>query len=639
MTDLIQSKQKNKGLKMIEYFFLAILILYPMRHVNMGGDLWDVGYNYGNFTFFNQESIGKTWFFSTYLASAVGHFLTLLPFGRTFIGLTVYVSLTLSLLATMGYLFCTRVLRFSPWLTFAGEFLAVNMSWCPTAVLYNYLTYIFFLAGIMLLYMGLVKGKKWMLMVAGACLALNVFVRFSDLPEMGLIVAVWGFAIFESRERCEGKKWLEPALGKMLRDTAWCILGYAGMLLLMFAWFAVRYGISNYVTGIRLLFSMTENATEYKPIAMVKSMLYPFKDAIYWIRSLCFFAVMALLAAFVGDNAPGMFSESTREKLKKPFSMLGMAGAVLACVCMTFWIFYQGKGGGHLTSFFYTSYDSIYWPCSLLWMYAMGICVIEIVRPRNAKENKLCAMLLFMVSILTPLGSNNGIYPIFNNLYVLAPYTFMKTAEFTKYVLTVKKRQSGRRFRFNALPVCLAIWTFLMMVFVQTSLFGWNFVFCESTGMQKADGKIVHSRVLCGVRMKKERAVSLEDLCSYAEKNRFSEQEVILHGDIPALSFYLGMRPAFHSWNDLLSFDYFVMRDTMENLMEQIDKQGRRKPVVIAEKGYAPYGPVSSKEATNTAVIDNKDEDEKWELIRKFMGKYGYQKTFENEKFVVWQAP
>ena len=625
-------KRQFGGRQILEICFLLVLALYPMRHVNVGGDLCDVGYNYGNFVFFSEQSLGKTWFFSTYLASAAGHLLTALPFGRTLMGINVYTGVFVSILAIMGYLFCTRVLRLSPIASFAGEFVAISMCWCPTSLLYNYLTYVLFLACLILLYQGLAKGKSWMLVMAGACLGANVFVRFSNLPEMGLILAVWGFAIWEGREGHAGKGWFGPAMGKLVRYTAWCLLGYVGILLLGFAWIGIRYGLSDYVTGIKLLFSMTESAADYKPVSMIKGLIWPFWEAIYWVIRLAFFMVIALLAGLAGRYLPQALPKEKRDKVKVPLAVLGLCGTWLANAAMVFWIFYQGKGGGHLTSFWYTSYDPIYWPCALFWMLALGIGLIEAVRPGNAKENRFLGLALILIGMLTSLGSNNGIYPSFNNLFAFAPYVFAKTAQFTRYLFR-KKKLSG------LLPVCTTAWTFLVVCAVQMILFGWVFVFCESTGIQNADTVIKNNRVLQGIKMNESRAIALEELSEFAGQQGLAGKEVILHGNVPAIAFYFEMKPALHSWNDLKSFSYEVMKETMDELREELGPQGE-KPVVIAEKKYADFGPVAPGEAA-TALYNEKEgtEDLKWELIRSFMGEYGYRKTFENDKFVVWQAP
>ena len=124
--------------RVLEILFVCFLICYPMRHIAWGGDLWDVGYNYGNFRFGNMQSMGKMWFFSTYLSNAVGHFLTILPWGHTVLGLNLYTGLFAGGLAVMGYFFCTLTLHIPRILVFVGEWIALSLCWCPTALLYNY---------------------------------------------------------------------------------------------------------------------------------------------------------------------------------------------------------------------------------------------------------------------------------------------------------------------------------------------------------------------------------------------------------------------------------------------------------------------------------------------------------------------
>ena len=85
--------------KVHKYIFPAILLFYPLRHINWGLDLGDTGYNYGNFQFMGTEHMDPMWLFSTYLASAVGRLLMNLPFADTMLGMNFYTGLAVSLLA------------------------------------------------------------------------------------------------------------------------------------------------------------------------------------------------------------------------------------------------------------------------------------------------------------------------------------------------------------------------------------------------------------------------------------------------------------------------------------------------------------------------------------------------------------
>ncbi len=149
------------------------LALYPMRHINWGLDLWDTGYNYSNFQYMGTEHMDNMWLFSTYLATAVGSFLQKLPFAGTLVGMNFYTGLFVSALALTGYWFCIKKLHMPAWIAFLGEVAAVCLCWCPTALLYNYLTYVLFLAGCLFLYQGLSREKNGLLVAAGICLGTN----------------------------------------------------------------------------------------------------------------------------------------------------------------------------------------------------------------------------------------------------------------------------------------------------------------------------------------------------------------------------------------------------------------------------------------------------------------------------------
>ena len=100
-------ERKGKLRHIIEsYIFPVILILYPLRHIHWGLDLWDTGYNYSNFQFAGLEHMDPMWFFSTYLANIVGSALTKLPFADTLLGMNFYTGLFVSILAFLGYCFC-----------------------------------------------------------------------------------------------------------------------------------------------------------------------------------------------------------------------------------------------------------------------------------------------------------------------------------------------------------------------------------------------------------------------------------------------------------------------------------------------------------------------------------------------------
>ena len=143
MEKISQNLKKN-----LCWIYPLILLLYPLRHIRVGVEWWDTGYNYGNFTY--MDRMDPMWLLSTYLGNALGRLFTLLPGGSTMLGLNVYTGLVVSLLALGGYFFFIRKAGLPRTVVFWGELLAVSFCWCPTALLYNYLTYLLMGAGVVL---------------------------------------------------------------------------------------------------------------------------------------------------------------------------------------------------------------------------------------------------------------------------------------------------------------------------------------------------------------------------------------------------------------------------------------------------------------------------------------------------------
>lgn len=295
--------KSRKTKNVFDSLFIIVLVFYPLRHINWGLDLWDTGYNYANFQYMGMEHMDPMWLFATYLSNVVGNLLMKLPCADSLLGMNFYTGLIVSLLAVAGYFFCTRKLKMPGWIAFTGEIVAISLCWCPTASLYNYLTYVLILTCMILLYTGLTERKNVCLMLAGVCLGANVLVRFSNLPEAVLILAVWVYDISVwRRERKES-----AVLGKTLwhrlgQHTFWCFTGYVSSLLILFSYIHIKYGITNYVTGIQRLFAMTSENITYKPDFMFMIMINSYAENMYWVIRIGVILIVGIIFFAIADQ-------------------------------------------------------------------------------------------------------------------------------------------------------------------------------------------------------------------------------------------------------------------------------------------------------------------------------------------------
>lgn len=604
--------EKNQKLnKVLQVLFPVILFLYPLRHIFYGVGWTDTAYNYANFMY--MDRMDDMWLFSTYLGTALGNLFTKLPLGSTMLGLNLYTGLFVSVLAVVGYFFFVKSVKLSPVLTFVAEFVAVNLCWCPTALLYNYLSFALFGAGALLLYFALMNCKhdRLCFVLAGICLGVNVFVRLPNLTNMALIVAVWAMGIIRKEK-----------LGKVLQQTGWCVLGYVIGLGGVFGLISLKYGAGNYIDGILRLLSMPSEAADYSPVEMVLQQIRNYHQNLIWLGWLLLFVV---LGTVVYQILP---------KSWKWLKNIGYVGAVF-CGFYLLWALQM------FNVEYATCMSMFQWAVMLLTATLAAGLVVIFGKGFTEQEKLLCGISI-IVMLITPLGSNNHLYLAINNLFFILPFTLWLLCRFFKWLPAAWK---VRKWEISLYPLKAMLVCIGFMILLQTTLFGWKFVFLESdgpNGAEKFDTTIENNVILKNMYSQGYRAESISEISAYVQSEGLKGREVILYGKIPAMSFYLEMPFAISAWPDLASYNYAVMQSDLQSIEAEVSEKGRELPVILMEKTQGIYVQSGSEglaaSGYSEAVTEKLSADQKLQLLVDFINKHDYQVTFENDKFVLFQA-
>lgn len=612
----------------LHIFYPVILFLYPLRHIRVGVEWWDTGYNYANFTY--MEKMDEMWMFSTYLGNALGNLLHKLPLGDRMIGMNIYTGLFVSGLALMGYYFFVRVIKLPRWLVFIGEFLAVSLCWCPTALLYNYLTYFLLGVGYILLYQGLMaeeKKSRIYFVLAGIVLGLNVYTRFSNLAQMALIVAVWAMGIIRR------EKFL-----KVLCQTFFCVLGYVLGLGGFFVWIALRYGAAEYVQAILRLLQMPAEASSYTIVSMIEYQIRNYLQNGIWLSYFLLFAVL-------GMGIYKLFPKSVK--------WIAKIGYIVGFVLLLYYLRNQ-----NMFNLKYSTQMSVFqWAVILLTVTWIAGLVVIFGRRFTEQEKLLCGMNIIMI-VITPLGSNNHLYASINNLFLVAPFTLWMVYRFVKWrpagilagtilIKWLPQDKSGEKVRkvkvrLEMYPIKALIISMLVVILIQSMLFGWFYVFSEGNGGENLHTKIENSDILKGMLTSPDRAEEISTIAAYVEDNDLVGKEVILYGQIPAMSYYLKMPFAITPWPDLQSYNYEILEQDLAELEEEILQGEKELPVILLEIRQGSYL-LEGENGLETLEISEKETeaisaDRKLQLLDSFMKKYHYSKTFENTKFIMFQS-
>lgn len=566
----ISEQKLNRGIRIAEKtVFPLLLLVYPLLLINQGIDISDTTYSLGYYRF--MDSMDITWVLATYLSNVTGALLMKLPMGGTLLGMNLYTGLIAAAIALICYY---GISKWMPaWIVFIGEVIALSLCWCPTTTLYNYLTYLLFAAGSLLLYKALCSDQGIYYLLAGVCLGLNVMVRFSNLAEAALIIAVW-YAGWQNRDK--------PAA--VARKTGLCLAGYLAGFLSVLLLIGIQYGFASFGGMIGSLFSMTEEASDYTLTGMLAATADAYLVGIKWMAYMlpCMGAGMVMF----------LLKKGKYEKIKKILYGIGI---------LILLRFYWGQG---MFSFRYYNEGCIFQWMMLFLILSVLCCIAGITGyAAESRNERILAVTVLIILLITPLGSNNYTYQNMNNLFLAAPYTL-----WVCYRIWLKKK--GKILNFPWLAFMALI---ISMTFIQGIGFGVTYVFRDGIYGEPRDTRVENSPVLKGMYTTAGNAESLSELIAFCESSKVTEEPVLLWGNAPGLSYILDVPSAiFTTWPEIPSNTY----DALNQALLALDDC----PAVILHND------------TGQPLI----EGDKSDLILDYIAEHDYECIFENSNYRIY---
>ena len=588
--NLIQSVYKrglNVKTKLLNKLFPIILFIYPLIGVNRGISYTDETCCVVNYM--NLDALSDFWRYGYYYANMLGNFLTKLPFGENLLALKIYSALFVSIIAVVGYFFCKKIV--TPYVAFFASVISISLCWCPTLILYNYMTYFFFMAAVILLYKGVIGNSKMQIILAGVILAQNVFVRFPNVLEVALIAAVWYYMYLK------GKK-----IKEILAVTGFCVLGYVTGLGIGFVVILITGGsILSFINMIGDVFVLSENSSGYSLVDMIRAIFEGYKTPYK-------FELVMLLAAFLGGAVfwiVGKKEDKAKDK-KYNINRLILFGKILfipVATAMFVWFYFRG-----IMAFNYNSYDSIYKLSQILLLICWIVIIKVFICKKNSKEEKYYAALCAVIMIITPLGSNNGTYPIMNNLFIILPLVVKECREF---VINNKKTI------YYPAKVILALFTFIFLY--QGMMFKTTFTFNDYDEKNSPRNVAVQDiPKLDGMKTREDNTKELEGLYKFIQSVSEEEDGIITYGNVPGLHYILDRNIVTPDiWIDLVTNSYDILKDDLSRISDEA-----KKPFVIVGKGY-----------DITTMTGDKEK-----LITKYLYDNAYNMVYKSDVFTVYGA-
>jgi len=569
------------------YIFPLILFLFPFVNVNVGIDLADTGYSLANYVFLSSSE--SSFVLNTYLSNVIGYFLTKLPFANTMLGIKIYATLIVSLMALLGYRFF--ITKMPAWIAFVSQMVAIGLCWCPTVILYHYLTYFFFLLGAILLFRGLAGGYPYCLVLAGICLGINVFIRTPNILYTVLILCAWYYGFLRNKK-----------IAQITHETLLCLAGFIGAVLFMLIVIMLQFGMRAPIDMISGLFDMSASNNDYTLGRMLMLILESYMDGAKWLL----YMVICVLPGipFLMIRFGGVFRNKISEE------RIILCKKILYCTAIIFLFYILGRMGMHNYRY-YQKEAALSWAMVFLLLSLINMVWMLFSKSVDVQW-KLIASIGIIIILITPLGSTNRAWTIINSLFFVAPITFWRVYHFACY----GRRYIGNEYNMVPLFPLKAMQLAIIIAFTVQSLgVGSVYVFRDCEQGNARNATIERNDILKGMRTNAKNANNIQELNDFITQfaDLSNDGGLILFGNIPALSYYLN-RPSVisNAWPDLDTFSTTQFIKELENI--------HNRPIIII----------------NAQLSDRLSNSEKKQHLDIFIEKNNYTEVFRNPQFIVY---
>lgn len=563
--------------KLFERFvFPVVLVAYPFIGALQGIDVTDTAYSLGNYQY--MENLDPMWVIATYLPQITGRLFMRLPYGNTLAGMNLYCTLPVVITALIAYFMLWRCMP--AWMNFIGIWIAESLCWTPRVILYNYMTYLFFTAGTLLLIHALTDEKpgRWKFLAAGFCLGMNVTVRMPNVTEALMIAALFFWGKLTRRNTL-----------RVLKATMLCIAGYFTGFLIPFITICVRFGSYAYAEMIADLFSMSETAADYSITGMVVS------TARAYGRTLGHMSV--IIPCMTAGVVMFLLLRERYVGLKRCLYVAGI---------LILGRFYFARGVFTLN---YWYYDCMF-QAAMMWIIASILLFLADIPGflHGSRQERLLSFVSLLMILLLPLGSNNYTFPVLNCLFLITPASL----SVFRRAVRIARHSAYERQQFVWTSMAFAL---LLLLIVQGTGFHLRYAFRDGmTDGVPRTARITEIPKLNGMATTAENAERLTALYRFLSSEAAEETSVILFGDIPGISYLMDLRPAiFTTWPDLESNETERLDEALNRLEET--------PLVI----------------THDSDSDYPHAERKYNLLLMFMDRMGYETVYNDGYYIVYR--
>ncbi len=553
--------------------YLPIIVLgaavfgWNLLFVWQGLDFTDMGFLLTKYQQFYSMLPDASW-----LTCFIGHWFGA-SFGGSVLAYKIAATMVVSLTAMVTYaglatLFgLTRIL--AAFVFLACVFISKAYgNWID----YNNLTALFYVVGAVLLFMGLSRQRRYWVLLSGAVLAANLFVRFPNILGLGLVTAVAAHAWLQRWS------WRQAIAWSGVFFAGWA-LGVAAILALILLH---GHGV-DYVDGLNAILGLaTDDSSHHSGSLLLK----------LFIRDHLRAFVLALLVVVAGVIV-----------IRYTIHQGRWVRVIVVAVCAI----------GLAVAFAYSES----WQWALPGLLYLGLAWIAWQEKERNSPLTLMALIALAVLVIAPLGSGNGIRNAVYGSWIALPLvlTWLWRTTSGKLLPFVDASEAGR----------LAALTLALSIAVNALWTAWHYTYRDSPDRWSMTYTISHP-LLRGVYTTEARAKVVGELLTVLPTWVKPGDDLLAYPDLPTIHFLTQSRPWLGNPWPMLD-----RKNKTEKHLEQKRQAHSALPVIVRSIGITHNRTWPLDAQRN----ESPEREETWQVFDRFVEQNSYQPVWRNAFFEI----
>jgi hypothetical protein len=460
---------------------------------------------------------------------------------------------------------------------------------------YYELTALFYIASSLLLFYGLTKNRKLLVMLAGIVLGANTFIRFPNLLGISLISAIWLHAW------CCRCSW-QNTIARSLDFLCGFIFGLA----LVWGLIVLHGHQSIYYQGFRELFGIALHAnSHHSGSGLLKRFIFDH------IRAFTQAITMGVTGVWFANWV-------IKQKALTALALILISALVL----------------------FYINNSHSYSQWNITGLCYIVLLIIVFLEAKKNPHLALVAFIAGIVLVLSPLGTNNGIYNSAYGMWLALPLTLTwlwrisGLSFFFSYKVKSNSFEPSGNFSIKAPGFHVYVIIIVIALLLQSLSGILRHTFRDSNNRFAMTHSIAHP-LLRGTYTTEERARVVSELLEALSHFVKPGDELLAHDGIPTLYFLTRTHPWLGiAWADIEG------AETIKELIQQKEQTSAEWPCIVRTTGsvYAASWPRDAYKNRNVGpglTHTPQDVGESRQVLAEFEKRHGYKVAWTNGFFEI----